>query len=463
MIRTWLKIRWHSFANQRLLITCFVISGLLQLSGVGYMMQSKSIVPSPRYDATEYRILAQNILQYGVFSTSPAPPHLPELLRTPGYPLVLALSYLVEPIGYLMLCLHILFRLAIGWMIYNICRRRLKADYWASLIGVCIWLFDIYTIFIGYQTLSDTLFAFLLCLSLYLALFSSEHDPLWKLSLSPFILGFAVFTRPQGLVFTPILLAIFFLQRVRSLKQVATIIFCLLLLPAVWLGRNFLHTKHLVLSSSGEYNVALGINWTGDTQYFQELVTADAAHFPTAIELGDGKEPFRNHWIYTTEGYPTLHATFKSLVRAYNLPRLAWLQLKTLPTIWYPSAQLAIFASMDHLYTPLVTGGLFIVDVSTILILLLGAGASLAAILRGAHRHESAVIFLLGSGALLGSWLNAGLTIQRLRTPVLPLALMVCVFGFQYLIEWGRSLPRVKDSSVLAQTESPDSKTEAVV
>ncbi len=463
MIRTWLKARWHSFANQRLLVVCFVISGLLQLSGVAYMMQNKSMVPSPRYDATEYRVLAQNLLQHGVFSTSPTSPYLPELLRTPGYPLVLALSYLVEPTGYLMLCLHVLFRLAVGWMIYDICRRRLKAGYWASVIGVCIWLFDVYTIFIGYQTLSDTLFAFLLCLSLYLALFTSEHDPLWKLSSGPLVLGFAVFTRPQGLAFAPIFLAIFFLQRVRSLKQIATIVFCASLFPALWLTRNFLHTNHLVLSSSGEYNVALGINWTGDTRYFQQLVEADAAHFPAAVDLGDGKEPFRNHWIYTTEGYPTLHATFKSLSRAYSLPRLAWLQLKTFPTIWYPSAQLAIFASVSHLYTPVVTNGLRMVDVGTLLLLLLGAGASLITILKGTRRRESAFIFLLGSGAFLGSWLNAGLTIQRLRTPVLPLALMVCVFGFQHLIEWARSLPPVKGSPTPAQTGSPDSKTEAVV
>lgn len=462
MMQTWLKATWHSLSTQRLLVACFVISALVQLSGVIYMLHSKSMVPSPRYDATEYRILAQNILQHGVFSTSPISPHFPELLRTPGYPLVLALSYLIEPSGYLMLCLHILFRLAIGWMIYDTCRRRLQASYWISLLGTSVWLFDIYTIFIGYVTLSDTFFAFLLCLSFYLALFSSERHSYFRILFSPLALGFAIITRPQGLVFAPILLAIFFLQRLRSFKQVTAILICLSLFPAIWLGRNFLHTGHFILSSSGEYNLALGIHWTGDSQYFQRIVEADAAHLTTAVDLRDGKGLFKNYWIYTVQGYPTLRATFDDLLRAYPLSKLAWIQLKTLPTIWYPSAQMAIFASVSHLYTPLVTRGLFILDLATMAFLVLGAGISLIAVLKHPHRQPSSVIFLLGSAVFLGTWLNAGLTIQRLRIPVLPLALIVCVFGFQYLIEWALSPPRAKDLPTPAQIESPDAKTRAV-
>jgi hypothetical protein len=461
MMKTWLKATWHSLTTQRVLVVCFVISALVQLSGIVYMLHSKSMVPSPRYDATEYRVLAQNILQHDLFSTSPISPYLPELLRTPGYPLVLSLSYLIEPSGYLMLCLHILFRLAIGWMIYATCRRRLQVSYWISLCGTCFWLFDIYTIFIGYVTLSDTFFAFLLCLSLYLALFSSEHDSYFKILRSPLVLGFAIITRPQGLVFAPILLTIFFLQRVRSFKRVIAILICLCLFPAIWLGRNFLHTGHFVLSSSGEYNLALGIHWAGDSQYFQRLVEAESAHFTTPVDLRDGKGLFKNYWIYTVQGYPTLRATFEDLLRAYPLSRLAWIQLKTLPTIWYPSAQMAIFASASHLYTPLVTGGLFMMDLATMAFLVLGAATSVIVLLKNPRRRESSIIILLGSAAFLGSWLNAGLTIQRLRTPVLPLALIVCVFGFQRLIEWVRSLPRVKGLLTPAQIESQDAKTRA--
>ncbi len=457
MIRTWVKARWHSFAKRRLLVVCFLVSGLLQLGGVIYMAYN-DIIPSPRYDATEYRVLAQNILKHRVFSTSPTSPYLPELLRTPGYPLALAATYLLEPSGYLMLFLHILFRLAVGWMIYDVGRHLLRANYWLLLAATSVWLFDLYTIFIGFQTFSDTYFAFLLCLSVYLALFSSEKDSFGRIMASPFLLGFAILTRPQGIVFAPLLLGIFFIQGTRSYKRLALLIFTLTIIPGIWMMRNIVHTQHAVLSSSGEYNLTLGVNWAGDASYYQHLIRINRSRFIPAVDLGDGKEPFRNHWIYTTQGYPTLHATFQEMVHAYGWPKLAWIQLKTLPTIWYPTAQQAIFGSFP--YPPVIQYTLHAIDLVTILFLLLGicSGCIFALNYKKYVRHSLLILVLL-SGIFLGTWSNAGNTIQRLRTPVLPFALIISLFGLQHLIGWVRSLLREASLTTPAQTESEDSKT----
>src|SRR3989344_9578370 len=46
-------------------------------------------------DSPGYMLLAKNLVEHGVFSLSDAPPYIPSNIRTPGYPLFLALIYFI--------------------------------------------------------------------------------------------------------------------------------------------------------------------------------------------------------------------------------------------------------------------------------------------------------------------------------------------------------------------------------
>lgn len=449
MKNLFLSIRAH-----RLLWMVFFISGLIQLLIVGYMWHT-NITPSPRYDATEYRVLAQNILHHGVFSASPTAPFLPEILRTPGYPLFLAVTYLVEAKGYFALVVHILLQLAIGAMVYQLCRRWLYLGYGISVFFTSLWLFDLYSIFIELQTLSDLLFSFLVCASFYLAILYADRRA--TLFASPLVLGVAIITRPQGFVLAPCLIAILFCQLIRldQKKLVYSLMAAcvsLLILPACWIARNFSHTHSITISSTLEYNSLVGISRAGDSRYLDQAIASQQIHERPATDLGDGKQPFRNSWLYTSAGYPVLRAIYISMIEQHPWWQRALLQLKTLPHEWYPIAQLTVFGSLERYYTPLVYRLLFFIDLSWLTLLL---STSLAAVYTCLQKRQliHRILLILFVGILLVSYFNAGMQIPRIHIPVLPFALLLSAYGLEQIRQWlSRSLLHAKDPSAPSQS-----------
>lgn len=450
---------WHLFRTRRVLVACFLVSGLVQALIVGYMAY-KGLTPSPRYDGTEYRILARNLLQHGTFSTSPAPPLLPELLRTPGYPLLLAATYLIEPKGYLMLFLHMIGRLSIGWMIYQLCRRWLSQPYWIATLVTSFWLFDAYTIFIGLQTFSDTVFAFLVCLSFYFALIAPQQRR--TLYLSPLLLGFAVLVRPQGLALLPTLLAVFFFQSIRSPKQWLILLLSALSIPMIWVGRNTLQVGTPILSSTREYNTVLGIG-NADHAYRGQLTEAHREHIIPAVDLGDGKAPFRNNWLYTTEGYPALRAVFDKVTGEYGWKKSLLLYLSQAPRIWYGTTQITVFDSLEHYYTPLVRQILLAIDIAYLLFLASFGLTGIVFSLKNLRQRPEQLLVWLTVGIILASFLNAGIVVHRVRTPLLPFALLLCAYGVSRVTRQAQSPLYATNLSIPAQTQSEDSTTTAAL
>lgn len=445
-----LSIRTH-----RLLWMVFFASGLVQLLIVGYMWRT-GITPSPRYDATEYRVLAQNILHHGVFSTSPTTPFLPEILRTPGYPLFLAATYAFEKKGYLMLVVHVLLQLGIGVMIYRFCRRWLNLAYSTSIICTSLWLFDPYSIFVELQTLSDIVFSFLVCLSFYLAIMHTNRRG--TLLASPLILGIAVLTRPQGLILAPCLLAIFFwnlrtLPTKKLIHSLAIVGASVLILPTFWVVRNFSYIHSVTLSSTLEYNSLVGISRAGDSRYIDQAIALNQAHERPATDLGDGKEPFRNNWLYTNEGYSELRSIYVSMSQQHSSWERALLQLKTLPGEWYPLAQLTVFGSLERYYTPFVYRLLFFIDISWLVFLLSTSLVALYTCLQQ-RRLPHQILLSLFFGILLVSYFNAGMQIPRIHIPVLPFALLVSAYGLEQIRQRIQSLLHAKDLPTRSQSQS---------
>lgn len=444
-----LSIRTH-----RLLWMVFFASGLVQLLIVGYMWRT-GITPSPRYDATEYRVLAQNILYHGVFSTSPTAPFLPEILRTPGYPLFLAVTYLVEAKGYFALVVHILLQLTIGAMVYQLCRRWLYLGYGISVFFTSLWLFDLYSIFIELQTLSDLLFSFLVCASFYLAILYADRRA--TPFMSPLVLSLAILTRPQGFILAPCLMLIIFYQlrtsgRRKLAHSLVAACISLLILPACWVVRNFSYTHSVTLSSTLEYNSLVGISRAGDSRYLDQATTSQQIHERPATDLGDGKQPFRNNWLYTSAGYPVLRAIYISMIEQHPWWQRALLQLKTLPHEWYPIAQLTVFGSLERYYTPLVYRLLFFIDLSWLTLLL---STSLAAVYTCLQKRQliHRILLILFVGILLVSYFNAGMQIPRIHIPVLPFALLLSAYGLEQIRQWlSRSLLHAKDPSAPSQS-----------
>ena len=171
---------------------------------------------------------------------------------------------------------------ALGWLAFVAGGK--KAGRWAALLGL---LYLPFTLFAG-LLLSETLFVFLFAWSLVLLLLAREWltrpEGAWRLrgfalvAGAGVLLGLGVLTRSTGLGFLP--LAALWLAwsnsaplRRRLLSAFFLLVVCgLTLLP--WLARNYAAYGHILVDSTGGYNLWLGSVGVRDEQRLQaDLLT----------------------------------------------------------------------------------------------------------------------------------------------------------------------------------------------
>lgn len=234
-----------------------VLAGLIGFGIVFYLSLVKNLgYPFLTGDTGYYRILAQNLLNYGVFSAVKEGPLVPESFRTPGYPAFLALTYAVVGnwtgvmfIQTLISALAPLFLYLIGKELFGE-----KIAFWA----VIIFIIDPTRIFLSVIALSDALFVVVFLASL--RLFISQ-----RYFYSGILLGVSTLIRPIA-QFLPILLIVFsFLYFKKEaegesifklfFKKSGVFVFGFILIVSPWAIRNYIHFGSMQISSVGSYNL----------------------------------------------------------------------------------------------------------------------------------------------------------------------------------------------------------------
>jgi hypothetical protein len=190
-------------------------------------------------DTASYLEPGQNLLFHGQFQTA----GLPEIGRTPGYPLFLAatsgggmaLASFIQ-VAVSVLCVYLVWRLG-------------KAVFASERIALCAaWLFAVEPVSVVYSVrlLSETLFLAVFLLSMErLALFLREHD-LRTLAVGGVLLAGAIFVRPAA-YYLPFLLVLelgIVCWRDAALRWKVPLLLLLATMPwlAAWQLRNFVET-----------------------------------------------------------------------------------------------------------------------------------------------------------------------------------------------------------------------------
>lgn len=166
-------------------------------------------VLEPTGDSPEYVRLAANIVNAHVFSQDPVPPFRPDILRTPVYPVFLALAYIVHRSSFIVLALalQLLLSLLTVWLTWRLALELGLAPAAAALASLLVALSP-NLIFYSIKLTTETLFALLLLLTLLLLnQFHVLHR--WQeLVASGICCGLLILARPIA-VFLPLLLAVY--------------------------------------------------------------------------------------------------------------------------------------------------------------------------------------------------------------------------------------------------------------
>lgn len=229
-------------------------------------------------DSRQYALLAENLAEHGVFSLSTSAPFVPDIIRTPGYPLFLVPFYVLSgghnPLPIILAQAFI--SNACVALVMDISHHLFPGRSWV-ISGILAALAPASVILTG-TVMTETLFALCLLVSMSLVVRCRLDQPRRALLLAAAAsLAFAVgaLTRPIGLYAFPFLLIPLGLRlgRTRTMMaavSVALAVYVLALAP--WYARNYSHFRALIFSSLGNqnlliYNVASieaqrqGISW----------------------------------------------------------------------------------------------------------------------------------------------------------------------------------------------------------
>lgn len=223
-------LAWIAFAHPERSIT---------IDSKGYLRLAESIRLKGRFEATEYL----------------------ETVRTPGYPLFLAVAQTVfgEHVGPIVV-LQLIFTIVSAWVIYS-CGRLIGAEK-VGMAAAWLYALNPNAIFWSLTLLTETLFAMLVILSIYTLLLAYKNARLYWFVLSGLLLGIATLTRPIGLYLIPLwtLIVLLILRSkngfIAALKPAAAFLAAALLLVVYWQTRNFVLHGQFLLSTTTEVTIS---------------------------------------------------------------------------------------------------------------------------------------------------------------------------------------------------------------
>ena len=227
---------------------------LIRLIFFGLMMNNPD-----RFTTTDSKVtyipIALNLLELHEFSADTMPPYEPDAYRTPGYPLFLAFCFGVfgKSLHFavlLQILLSVVCILLVYLLGYELFDRK------TGLIAALFLAIDPGSISYSLFVLSETLFSFLLILSVYFFIKSEKARAELRSALAGLFVGLATLTRPIAQFFAAIPFLFWVLKGSKEgIKRGLLFLLFFVLTLTPWLYRNQRVFKRPFLSIISSYNL----------------------------------------------------------------------------------------------------------------------------------------------------------------------------------------------------------------
>ncbi|MFC1960395.1 ArnT family glycosyltransferase [Chloroflexota bacterium] len=215
-------------------------------------------------DAWDYLITGQNIAERGKFSLQTSEPFEPDFTRTPGYPLLIAVAYVLSGGTHnitLIIAIQLLLSLVTVWLVIRI-GRSLFSHAVGVIAGLLIAVAPATLVFVG-GIGNETLLALciMVLLELSIRLFRASGPHMWGYAFAIGLLAaFAAYVRPIALIYIVFLLvAIVALKspRRKAVLVSGTILAVFLIGVLPWYFRNYMLSGVSTFSSISGGNLLI--------------------------------------------------------------------------------------------------------------------------------------------------------------------------------------------------------------
>lgn len=203
------------------------------------------------HDSHQFILLAENLMDHGVFSRSSAAAFFPDIARTPGYPVFLWLCQVIKLSPTYIAAFQLILSAWIPVLLFKTAKEMGMSS--PALSGILV-LFDFSLVLFAPFILSDGLFLFILAVFVWTC---TQFDKGAKyVAFSGLTLGIMILIRPIA-QFVPLVIITWWMWQKLDRKKLFVFLMCSMILPAGWMTRNYAHFKSFTLSSMGINNLLL--------------------------------------------------------------------------------------------------------------------------------------------------------------------------------------------------------------
>lgn len=194
-------------------------------------------------DSPGYMLLAKNLVERGAFSLSDASPYISSNIRTPGYPLFLALIYLIFHSFIPAMFFGALISAFAAPLIYVIAKEVFEEK--IAFVAAILTAIEPMGLFLGVSIVTEGIFTPVLLLAVYFFIGYLKYDNPKNLWISGFLFGLATLIRPIMFYFWPLAIP-FIIYKVykeknswsRAVKKSFIFAFAFFIILSPWLIRN---------------------------------------------------------------------------------------------------------------------------------------------------------------------------------------------------------------------------------
>lgn len=226
----------------------FLIALFLRL---GFLAWNWSDAPDWNIDALGYHQLAVNVLQRGIFSLNTEPPFSPDGIRTPGYPLFLAIVYSLTGVAPHAILLLQAFLDAITVVFAADLAQRLAGSNTTALLTGLLYAFLPLAWRYASELYVESFLAFWLTLTFWMSLKivqSPERGRWLSAAALGVITGVSLLIKPNVILLPFFVAAVLLAHRLYRQTLVFAAALAIALTP--WLARNAITFGHLTLSTA---------------------------------------------------------------------------------------------------------------------------------------------------------------------------------------------------------------------
>jgi len=216
-------------------------------------------------DSAGYEEPAKGLLQNSRFTINRDNPDIPNIVRTPGYPLLIAAVYgaFGDHRKALMIVQAIILSVT-AVLVFAIVMKIASPPY--AMAAAILYLMDLNSHYMSLLVMTETFFTFLLTASIFILVSVIKHPLRLSLMLpaAGFLLGYAILVRPIAVFFPLIFLVVLGIHFAgRRVSPAGTVAWCFLfLLPVIalcgtWMVRNHARTGTWEISTIGSKSLLL--------------------------------------------------------------------------------------------------------------------------------------------------------------------------------------------------------------